>query len=36
LQAKGGFYAVDGIAEMDEVEAKIEAVLRKAGVPEPV
>jgi len=35
-QAKGRFYAVDGMAEMDEVEAQIEAVLRKAGVPEPV
>jgi adenylate kinase len=35
-QAKGRFYSVDGMAEMDEVEAQIEAVLRKAGVPEPV
>ena len=34
-QAKGRFYSVDGMAEMDEVEAQIEAVLRKAGVPEP-
>jgi len=35
-QAKGRFYSVDGMAEMDEVEAQIEAVLRKVGVPEPV
>jgi adenylate kinase len=32
-QAQGRLYAVDGMAEMDEVEAQIEAVLRKIGVP---
>ncbi len=34
-KAKGRLYVVDGMAEMDEVEAQIEAVLRQAGVPEP-
>ncbi len=32
-KAKGRLYTVDGMAEMEEVEAQIEAVLRKAGVP---
>jgi adenylate kinase len=32
-RAQGRLYAVDGMAEMDEVEAQIEAVLRKIGVP---
>jgi adenylate kinase len=32
-QAQGRLHAVDGMAEMDEVEAQIEAVLRKIGVP---
>jgi adenylate kinase len=32
-RAQGRLYAVDGMAEMDEVEAQIEAVLRKVGVP---
>ena len=32
-KAQGRLYAVDGMAEMDEVEAQIEAVLRKIGVP---
>ncbi len=31
-QAKGRLYSVDGMAEMDEVQAQIEAVLRKIGV----
>jgi len=35
-EAKGRLFTVDGMAEMDEVERQIEAVLRKAGVPEPV
>jgi adenylate kinase len=34
-QSKGRFYSVDGMAEMDEVEEQIEAILRKVGVPEP-
>jgi adenylate kinase len=34
-QAKGRLFVVDGMAEMDEVEAEIEAVLRKVGVPAP-
>jgi adenylate kinase len=34
-QAKGRLFTVDGMADMDEVERQIEAVLRKAGVPEP-
>ncbi len=32
-RAQGRLYVVDGMAEMDEVEAQIEAVLRKIGVP---
>jgi adenylate kinase len=32
-RAQGRLHAVDGMAEMDEVEAQIEAVLRKIGVP---
>jgi adenylate kinase len=32
-KAQGRLYAVDGMAEMDEVEAQIEAVLRKIGIP---
>jgi adenylate kinase len=35
-KAKGRLYSVDGMAEMDEVERQIEAVLRQAGVPVPV
>ncbi len=31
-QAQGRLYSVDGMAEMDEVQAQIEAVLRKIGV----
>ncbi|MGE4482816.1 adenylate kinase [Acidocella sp.] len=31
-KAKGRLYTVDGMAEMSEVEAQIEAVLRQAGV----
>jgi adenylate kinase len=34
-RAKGRLYTVDGMAEMNEVEAQIEAVLRKVGVPAP-
>jgi adenylate kinase len=34
-KAKGRLYSVDGMAEMDEVEAQIEAVLRGVGVPPP-
>jgi adenylate kinase len=33
--AKGRLFAVDGMAEMDEVAAQIEAVLRRVGVPLP-
>jgi adenylate kinase len=32
-RAQGRLHAVDGMAEMDEVGAQIEAVLRKIGVP---
>ena len=32
-RAQGRLHAVDGMAEMEEVEAQIEAVLRKIGVP---
>jgi adenylate kinase len=35
-QSKGRLYSVDGMADMDEVESQIEAILRKVGVPEPV
>ncbi len=34
-RAKNKLFSVDGMADMDEVERQIEAVLRKAGVPEP-
>jgi len=34
-QAKNRLFTVDGMAEMDEVERQIEAVLRQVGVPEP-
>ena len=34
-QAKHRLFSVDGMAEMDEVERQIEAVLRQVGVPEP-
>ena len=34
-QAKHRLFTVDGMAEMDEVERQIEAVLRQVGVPEP-
>ena len=33
--SKGRLYSVDGMAEMDEVEAQIEAVLRRVGVQPP-
>lgn len=32
-KAQGRLYPVDGMADMDEVEAQIEAVLREIGVP---
>ncbi len=32
-KAKGRLFSVDGMAEMDEVERQIEAVLRQLGVP---
>lgn len=35
-RAKNRLFSVDGMADMDEVERQIEAVLRKVGVPEPV
>ncbi len=35
-RGKNKLFSVDGMADMDEVERQIEAVLRKAGVPEPV
>lgn len=35
-RAKNRLFTVDGMADMDEVERQIEAVLRKVGVPEPV
>jgi adenylate kinase len=35
-QAKGRLFTVDGMADMAEVEAQIEAILRQVGVPEPV
>jgi adenylate kinase len=35
-EAKGRLHIVDGMADMAEVEAQIEAILRKIGVPEPV
>jgi adenylate kinase len=34
-QSKGRLFTVDGMADMDEVEAQIESILRKVGVPEP-
>lgn len=34
-KAKGRLFTVDGMAEMEEVEKQIEAVLRQAGVPTP-
>ncbi|MCF3945423.1 adenylate kinase [Acidiphilium sp. AL] len=34
-KAKGRLYAVDGMAELDEVTEAIEAALRQAGVAEP-
>jgi adenylate kinase len=34
-EAKGRLFTVDGMADMDEVESQIEAILRKVGVPEP-
>ncbi|MCB5943538.1 adenylate kinase [Acidocella sp. KAb 2-4] len=35
-KAQGRLFTVDGMAEMDEVERQIEAVLRQVGVPAPV
>jgi len=34
-RAKHLLFSVDGLAEMEEVERQIEAVLRQVGVPEP-
>jgi adenylate kinase len=34
-KAQGRLHSVDGMAEMDAVEAQIEIVLRKIGVPSP-
>jgi adenylate kinase len=34
-KTKGRLYTVDGMAEMEEVAAQIEAVLRRIGVPAP-
>ncbi len=34
-KAKARLFTVDGMADMDEVERQIEAVLRQVGVPEP-
>ncbi len=34
-KAQGRLFSVDGMAEMDEVERQIEAVLRQVGVPAP-
>jgi adenylate kinase len=35
-EAKRRLFVVDGMAEMDEVESQIEAVLRKVGVAAPI
>jgi adenylate kinase len=34
-QAKGRLHTIDGMADMDDVQSAIEAILRKIGVPEP-
>src|SRR5271157_5963061 len=34
-KSKGRLFSVDGMADMDEVERQIEAVLRQVGVPAP-
>jgi adenylate kinase len=34
-ESKKRLFSVDGMAEMDEVQSQIEAVLRKVGVPAP-
>jgi len=35
-QAKNRLHTIDGMADMDDVQAAIEAILRKIGIPEPV
>jgi adenylate kinase len=35
-KAKGILFTVDGMADMDEVEAQIEKVLRDIGIQPPV